>query len=116
MRRRSVASNRRETSEGIDACAGGADRGSAAGTAASLVPSRGHRSGALPTRGVASLSNRRRRAPSFARSRSMHGLLKDLRYAMRSLLRVPGFTVAAVVALGLGTGSATAIYSLLDGV
>jgi predicted permease len=46
----------------------------------------------------------------------MHGLLKDLRYAMRSLLRAPGFTVAAVVALGLGTGSATAIYSLLDGV
>ena len=38
----------------------------------------------------------------------MHGLFKDLRYAMRSLLRAPGFTVAAVVALGLGTGSATA--------
>ena len=46
----------------------------------------------------------------------MNGLLKDLRYAMRSLLRAPGFTIAAVVALGLGTGSATAIYSLLDGV
>ena len=46
----------------------------------------------------------------------MHGLLKDLRYALRSLLRAPGFTLAAVVALGLGTGSATAIYSLLDGV
>src|SRR5688500_14078381 len=46
----------------------------------------------------------------------MNGLLKDLRYAWRSLLRAPGFTLAAVVALGLGTGSATAIYSLLDGV
>jgi putative ABC transport system permease protein len=46
----------------------------------------------------------------------MHGLLKDLRYAWRSLRRAPGFTLAAVVALGLGTGSATAIYSLLDGV
>ncbi len=46
----------------------------------------------------------------------MNGLLKDLRYAVRSLMRAPGFTVAAVVALGLGTGSATAIYSLLDGV
>src|SRR5688500_19884497 len=46
----------------------------------------------------------------------MNGLLKDLRYALRSLLRAPGFTLAAVVALGLGTGSATAIFSLLDGV
>ena len=46
----------------------------------------------------------------------MHGLLKDLRYALRSLLRSPGFTAAAVIALGLGIGSATAIFSLLDGV
>ena len=46
----------------------------------------------------------------------MNGFLKDLRYAVRSLLRAPGFTLAAVVALGLGTGSATAIFSLLDGV
>ena len=46
----------------------------------------------------------------------MHGFLKDLRYALRSLLRAPGFTFAAVAALGLGTGSATAIFSLLDGV
>src|SRR5687768_5370682 len=46
----------------------------------------------------------------------MHGLLKDLRYAWRSLRRAPGFTLAAVVALGLGTGSATAIYTHLDGV
>ena len=46
----------------------------------------------------------------------MNGLLKDFRYALRSLLRAPGFTLAAVLALGLGTGSATAIFSLLDGV
>ena len=46
----------------------------------------------------------------------MNVLINDLRYAMRSLLRAPGFTFAAVVALGLGTGSATAIFSLLDGV
>src|SRR5688500_14308967 len=46
----------------------------------------------------------------------MHGFLKDLRYAVRSLLRAPGFTLAAVIALGLGAGEATAIFSLLDGV
>ena len=46
----------------------------------------------------------------------MHGFVKNVRYAIRSLLRAPGFTLAAVLTLGLGTGSATAIFSLLDGV
>src|SRR5215208_4260112 len=46
----------------------------------------------------------------------MEGLGRDLRFAARSLRRSPGFTVAAVVALGLGIGSATAIYTVLDGV
>ena len=42
--------------------------------------------------------------------------MQDLRYAIRSLLRAPSFTVAAIVALGLGIGSATAVFSLLEGV
>jgi len=46
----------------------------------------------------------------------MEGLGRDLRFAARSLRRSPGFTIAAVVALGLGIGSATAIYTVLDGV
>jgi predicted permease len=46
----------------------------------------------------------------------MADFISDLRLAFRSLLRARGFAVAAVVALGLGTGAATAVFSLLDGV
>ena len=43
-------------------------------------------------------------------------LWRDIPYAFRSLRRSPSFTIAAVLALGLGTGSAAAVFSLLDGV
>ncbi|MEX0891268.1 MAG: ABC transporter permease [Gemmatimonadota bacterium] len=48
--------------------------------------------------------------------RLMQAFLGDVRLALRSLRRAPGFTVAAVVALGLGAGAATAVFTLLDGV
>ena len=41
---------------------------------------------------------------------------RDVPYAFRSLRRSPSFTIAAVLALGLGIGSAAAVFSLLDGV
>lgn len=40
----------------------------------------------------------------------------DLRFAVRTLRRAPSFTIAAIVALGLGTGSAAGVFSLLRGV
>ena len=46
----------------------------------------------------------------------MTTFLNDLRYGVRTLLRAPSFTVAAIVALGLGTGSAACVFSLLRGV
>ncbi len=42
--------------------------------------------------------------------------MQDIRYAMRGLLRTPSFTIAAVVALGLGIGSATTVFSMLEAV
>ncbi len=43
----------------------------------------------------------------------MDNLIRDLRYGMRYLVRRPAYTIAAVVALALGIGASTAIFSVL---
>src|SRR4030095_15004329 len=46
----------------------------------------------------------------------METLLKDLRYGFRSLLKRPGFSLIALIALALGIGADTAIFRLVHAV
>lgn len=58
---------------------------------------------------------RHREAAREARGvRGLEDVARDVRYAVRGLVRLPVFTVAAVLTLALGIGANTAVFSAVD--
>src|SRR5256714_11106992 len=47
---------------------------------------------------------------------ALETFFQDIRYGMRSLLKKPGFTLTAVIALSLGIGAHTAIFSVINAI
>ena len=50
------------------------------------------------------------------RHHMLDNLRQDVRYAVRSYVKAPSFTIAILTTLGLGIGASTAIFSLVNGI
>ncbi|HEV3139257.1 MAG TPA: ABC transporter permease [Vicinamibacterales bacterium] len=60
--------------------------------------------------------NNRRPEPVQEQPSMVESILYDVKHAIRSYAKAPGFTLAVVATLGLGIGASTAIFSLVHGI
>ena len=43
----------------------------------------------------------------------MGTVFQDIRFGIRQLIKIPGFTLTAIVSLALGIGATTAVFSVV---
>ena len=46
----------------------------------------------------------------------MNGIVRDLRYGVRRLLRAPGFCLGVILCMGLGLGATAGVFSFIFGI
>lgn len=56
------------------------------------------------------------RRPSTDKAGIMDRVLQDVRFAVRTLQKSPGFTAAVIATIALGIGANTAIFTVVDGI
>src|SRR5262249_15640405 len=76
-----------------------------------LTPDQARRAAQLELGGVAQLHEAHRDERGLPR---LESLLQDLRYARRTLRRDPGYTLFAILIIGLGIGAAATVFSVIN--
>src|SRR5215469_12670916 len=54
--------------------------------------------------------------PGKASGNFLEGVVQDVRFALRMLMKSPGFAVIAILTVALGIGSTVAVFGVLDSV